>query len=330
MRATLFGVSDPSARVPVTVLTGFLGSGKTTLLNRILSEQHGRRIAVIENELGETAVEEQMVINAEEEIFEVNNGCICCNVRGDLIRILSRLMKRRDRFDHVLIETTGLADPGPVLQTFFFDDELREQLELDAVVTMVDAHHVERHLEEAHECGEQIAFADVVVLNKVDLVEPEALAGLEERIASINPRARIIRAERAQVDLGEVLEVGAFDLDRALEVDPGFMERDGHDHHHSPIAAIGLRVDGDLDGARFDAWLSELLQEIGPDVFRFKGALAIAGGPNRVLLQGVHMMVESRPGSEWAEGDDRRSEMVMIGRGLDRDALQAAFAGCAA
>jgi G3E family GTPase len=217
-----------------------------------------------------------------------------------------------------------------VLQTFFFDDELREQLELDAVVTMVDAAHIERDLAETRECAEQIAFADVVVLNKVDLVDPGAVDAVEERVRELNPRARVIRAERARVDLAEVLDVGAFDLDRALEVDPAFMSRDGHDHEHSPIAAVGLVVEGDLDGTRFDSWLGDLLQEIGPDVFRFKGALAIAGGPHRVLLQGVHMMVESRPGTEWREGETRRSEVVMIGRGLDRGALQAGLAGCVA
>ena len=210
--------------IPVTVLTGFLGSGKTTLLNRILSENHGKRIAVIENEFGEIGVDNDLVIGAEEEIFEMNNGCICCTVRGDLIRILGNLMKRRDRFDHIMIETTGMADPGPVAQTFFMDDELREQLSLDGVVTLVDAKHVLMHIEDSDEVKEQIAFADVILLNKVDLVSSAELDQLESRIHSMNAAAKIYRTRDAVVDMDKVLNLGGFDLDRALEVDPKFME----------------------------------------------------------------------------------------------------------
>ena len=210
--------------IPVTVLTGFLGSGKTTLLNRILSENHGKRIAVIENEFGEIGVDNDLVIGAEEEIFEMNNGCICCTVRGDLIRILGNLMKRRDRFDHIMIETTGMADPGPVAQTFFMDDELREQLSLDGVVTLVDAKHVLMHIEDSDEVKEQIAFADVILLNKIDLVSSADLDQLESRIHSMNAAAKIFRTQDAVIDMDKVLNLGGFDLDRALEVDPKFME----------------------------------------------------------------------------------------------------------
>ena len=211
-------------QVPVTVLTGFLGSGKTTLLNRILTENHGKRIAVIENEFGEIGVDNDLVIGAEEEIFEMNNGCICCTVRGDLIRILGNLMKRRDKFDYIMVETTGLADPGPVAQTFFMDVEMQEKLQLDSVTTLVDAKHIWQHIDDSDEAREQIAFADVILLNKIDLVSKGELEQLEARIRNMNAAAKIYRTENAVVEMDKILNVGGFDLDRALEVDPQFME----------------------------------------------------------------------------------------------------------
>ncbi|MBM3458329.1 MAG: GTP-binding protein, partial [Armatimonadetes bacterium] len=215
---------DVETRVPVTVLTGFLGSGKTTLLNRILSEQHGKRIAVIENEFGEIGIDHELVIGAEEEIFEMNNGCICCTVRGDLIRILGTLMNRRDRFDYIMVETTGLADPGPVAQTFFVDDDIQEHLRLDSIVTMVDARHVLEHLDDSAECQEQIAFADIILLNKTDLVSAAEVEHLEERIRAMNRLARVHRTQHADTDVAGLLNVRAFDLQSKLALDPAFLE----------------------------------------------------------------------------------------------------------
>jgi G3E family GTPase len=315
----------------VTVLTGYLGAGKTTLLNRILSEQHGKRIAVIENEFGEIGIDNELVIDADEEIFEMNNGCICCTVRGDLIRILGSLMRSRDRFDHVLIETTGLADPGPVIQTFFVDDDMAERLALDGIVTVVDAGHVLLHLDDSHEVQEQIAFADIILLNKTDLVADEQLDALERRIRAMNGTAAIHRTRDARVPIDEVVGLGAFDLDRILDSEPGLLEEDPDDHEHDPtISSVGIELDGDLDDARLNRWLSELLAAKGQDIFRMKGVLAVAGMDERFVFQGVHMLFTGQPDRPWADGDPRRSRLVFIGRHLDRDALEGGLRACLA
>ncbi|SBW22556.1 CobW family GTP-binding protein [Protofrankia symbiont of Coriaria ruscifolia] len=321
-----------AAKVPVTVLTGFLGSGKTTLLNRILTEEHGKRIAVIENEFGEVGVDDALVVDAEEEIFEMNNGCICCTVRGDLIRILGTLMRRRDRFDHILVETTGLADPAPVAQTFFVDDEIAGQLRLDAIVTLVDARHLVQHLDDdkpdgvENEAVEQIAFADRIVLNKTDLVDEAELDDVIDRIRAINRVAEILPAQHAKVDLDKVLDVGAFDLGRTLEVDPAFLTDSEHQHDLT-VTSVGIELAGDLSVPKLNDWLGELLATKGTDIFRSKGILAVGGQDNRYVFQGVHMLFEGTDGQPWGEAP-RISRLVFIGRNLDRGALEDGLRGC--
>jgi len=445
------------SRVPVTVLTGFLGAGKTTLLNRILTEQHGQRLAVIENEFGEIGIDQALVINAEEEIFEMNNGCLCCTVRGDLIRILGNLMKRRDKFDRILVETTGLADPGPVAQTFFMDDEIKENLRLDGIVTVVDCKHVAQHLGDSAECREQIAFADTLVLNKVDLVDGPSVDALEVRLRAMNGLAKIQRTELARADLAQVLDVGGFDLKRALDLNPAFLEPEypfewcggyalpagesmltlakgpdpamsvvllpvaepsdradacaratalfaatatemppgealqpGADHyrllltapsaghsfplrlkqaehvalftqhhpdefalrvldpagqllqpryahtynashtHDDSVSSVGLVEEQPVDPLKLNHWLSELLREKGADIFRMKGVLHLVENANRFVFQGVHMLFDGQADRPWRSDEPRLSQLIFIGRHLDRAALTTGFRACLA
>jgi len=446
-------------RIPVTVLTGFLGSGKTTLLNRILTESHGQRIAVIENEFGEIGVDQELVINAEEEIFEMNNGCICCTVRGDLIRILGNLMQRRDKFDRIVLETTGLANPGPVAQTFFVDEDMRKEFSLDGIVTMIDARHFAQQLQDNEEVLTQVAFADVIVLNKVDLVSAEELDALEQRLRGINAIARILRSapnQRAAVPVPAVLGIGGFDLARALEYKPGFLDpeypfewagayelaagdyglllQDGPDpsmkiafcaataadeadptkaaerifplfsaasvahevrgaviapelralelelagegskrytlrvvrgglywlftqhlpeefalelrdgsgrpqpvavergfdpghSHDEKVGSFNLQTERALDPERFQAWLADTLQTQGPQLYRMKGFLNFHNSNERIVIQGMHMVVDTSSLGAW--GDRlRRTQLVLIGRELDEAQLRAGFERC--
>ncbi|MEG4350291.1 GTP-binding protein [Microcoleus sp. LAD1_D3] len=318
--------ADIPSSIPVTVLTGYLGAGKTTLLNRILTYEHGKKVAVIINEYGEVGIDNQLVIDADEEIFEMNNGCICCTVRGDLIRIISNLMKRRNKFDHLVIETTGLADPAPVIQTFFMDEDVRSQTSLDAVVTVVDAKHIHQHWD-ADEAIEQLAFADVILLNKQDLVTPEDLEALEQRIRSMNAMAKIYRTQDAQVEMDSILGVGAFDLSRALEIDPNFLGEDAHEHDQT-VGSVAIASSGALNFNKLNNWIGEILRNQGADIFRMKGILNIEGENNRFVFQGVHMLFDGRPDRPWKQNETRKNELVFIGRNLDEAQLKAGFKAC--
>ncbi|RCV90055.1 CobW family GTP-binding protein [Billgrantia montanilacus] len=316
------------AKVPVTVLTGYLGAGKTTLLNRILSEDHGKRYAVIVNEFGELGIDNDLVVGADEEVFEMNNGCICCTVRGDLIRIISGLMKRIDRFDAVIIETTGLADPAPVAQTFFVDDDVRSKTELDAVVTVVDAKHLPARLDDSPEAAEQVAFADVVVLNKIDLVDDNERQALERRIRAINPYTRIIAANHCDIPLEQAIGLGAFDLERIISLEPEFLSEEHAHEHDEQVKSISLTATRPLLPERFEKWIAAVLRIDGVNILRCKGILDLLGQERRYVFQSVHMLANGTATQPWQSDEARHSRLVFIGRDLDADKLQAGFDAC--
>jgi G3E family GTPase len=318
--------SDPSKRLPVTVITGYLGAGKTTLLNRLLTQQSGKKVAIIVNEFGELGIDSKLVVHADEQIVAMNNGCICCTVRGDLIRIIGELMERRDQFDHLVIETTGLADPGPVIQSFFVDEVVRRQTALDAVVTVVDAKHIWEHLN-ASEAQEQIAFADVLVINKKDLVSDQQLQNLEARIRRINAFAKIYHTENCDLSIEAVLGINAFDLKNALSIDPQLLEDSSHAHDQS-VSSVSIVNSGNVSSKKLTHWLNRLVEVKGRDIFRIKGILNVDQEDRRFVFQGVHMLLEGRPGRPWRTGESRQSEIVFIGRNLDRNSLKEQFQAC--
>jgi G3E family GTPase len=343
-----------SEKVPVTVLTGYLGAGKTTLLNRILSEPHGKKYAVIVNEFGEIGIDNDLVVGVDEEVFEMNNGCICCTVRGDLMRILDGLMRRERKFDAIIVETTGLADPAPVAQTFFMDENVGRKTRLDAVVTVADAKWLSERLKDAPEAKNQIAFADVILINKTDLVSPDELSDVEARIRGINPYAKLHKTERAKIPLDAVLGRNAFDLDRILDLEPAFLEDEPdhhhdheqgdhhHDHDHTPAQArgglkhyhdeemqsISLRTDKPLDPDKFFPWVQDLVQKEGPSILRSKGILAFKDDDQRFVFQGVHMILDGDHQRPWKKDERRESRIVFIGRNLPGKLITEGFESC--
>ena len=324
--------APPNAPIPVTILTGFLGSGKTTLLNRILSERHGEKIAVIENEFGEVGIDNELLLSSSDQIIEINNGCICCTVRGDLIRILGELADKRAagalHFDRVIIETTGLADPAPVAQTFFIDEDISTRYLLDAVITVVDAKHAMAQLDSNDQAQEQVGFADRLLLSKTDLVDAEHIETVSQRLHRMNPRAAVQAVHFGQTPLAEILDIRGFNLNAILDIEPGFLASHHHHHHDDRIQSFVFRAERDFDGKRLQDFLGAIVRIYGVDMLRYKGVLAVDEMPQRVIIQGVHEMMGGSTGAPWASNDRRGSIMVFIGRDLPREIFEQGLTQC--
>lgn len=312
------------AKIPVVILTGFLGAGKTTLLNRILTAPHGYRIAVVINEFGEVGIDHHLIVASEEEIFQMNNGCICCAVQGDLLRVLLQLLERRDTFDYLVVETSGLADPTVIVQTLLLDERIGLDFELQAVVTVVDGLHIEQQLAVQHEARDQIACADAILLNKTDLITPEEVDDLTAKLGGMNPTARLTPTLNAEVDIGELLEMHAFDLEAKREA-----LRDGHHHEHQPsVKTVSFVQAGDLNKTRLSHWFRSVLAEKGPDILRMKGILNMYGDSHQFVFHGVHSLFQGKLGREWEDGEERLNRLVFIGRNLDGEELQGGLKTC--
>jgi len=318
-------VSNLATKTPVTVITGYLGAGKTTLLNNLLTRPNGKKIALIVNEFGEIGIDADLVVKSDEEILEMNNGCICCNVRGDLVRIIDKITSANRTIDHIVIETTGLADPGPIIQSFWVEEVLRDRTQLDGFVTVVDSLYFFRH-ENSCEAMEQVAFADHIILNKCDLVDCSQIVELETVIKRMNPLAKIERSENSVIN-SDILCLGGFDLSKALTIEPDLLESNSHEHQND-IAAICLSSYGSVNGDLFSKWISAYVQTNGENLYRCKGILNIDDQPRRFVFQGVHMTLEGRPGTPWRSDQVRTNQMVFIGVNLDEKILKDGFLNC--